>query len=81
MKIQKIIVASLAVTSFSALAFKSELSTTAAISANQLDAIEASMFNGINFGHAGASLAGTCNASPVSGCSCAFCTMLRGHQN
>lgn len=81
MKIHKIIVASLAVTSFSALAFKSELSTTTAISANQLNAIEASYFSGFNLSHSGASFAGICNASPVAGCGCAFCTMLRSHQN
>ncbi|MFS2223214.1 hypothetical protein [Pantoea sp. B65] len=81
MKIHNIIVASLAVTSFSALAFKSEPSTTATLSANQLNAIETSFFKGFNISHSGASLAGTCSASPVTGCSCAFCTMLRSHQN
>lgn len=81
MKIHKIIVASLAVTSFSALAFKSELSTTAAISAIQLNAIESSFFSSFNLSYSGSSLAGICNASPVTGCGCAFCTMLRSHQN
>jgi len=80
MKIHKIIVASLAVTSFSALAFKSEL-TTAAISAYQLKAIEAGIFSGFDLSHSGASLAGICDASPVTGCGCAFCTMLRSHKN
>ena len=81
MKIHKIIVASLAVTSFSALAFKSELSPTTTISTNKLTAIEASIFSSFNLSHSGPSLAVTCNASPVTGYGCAFCTMLRSHLN
>lgn len=78
MKIHKIIVVSLAVTSFSALAFKSESST---MTTNQLNVLKASIFSSFNLSDPGTSLVGTCNASPVTGCGCAFCTMLRSHQN
>lgn len=81
MKIHKIIVASLAVTSFSALAFFFNDTATTEIYTNKLTAIEASIFSSFNLSHSGPSLAGTCNASPVTGYGCAFCTMLRSHLN
>lgn len=77
MKIHSIIAVSLAVTSFSALAFKSEPARTDTLSTTQIRAVEASIFSNFNSIQPHMALAGTCAASPVAGCGCPFCTMLR----
>lgn len=81
MKIRNIIIASLAVTSFSALAFKSEPRAMVAISENQRTGIKATIFSSFNVSQAGVALVGSCSTSPVTGCGCAFCSMLRSQQN
>lgn len=80
MKVQSILAISLAATSFSCLAFKSQANVTNGPSTTNIIAVESKILGSFYSQH-GASpqttSLGTCDASPVSGCSCPYCTMLR----
>ncbi|TYD93896.1 hypothetical protein DJ503_24525 [Escherichia coli] len=79
MKIRNILAISLATSSFSCLAFKSSPNVLPGPT-NQLTAVESKIIGHFYAPHSalpGTTITGTCDASPVPGCTCQFCTMLR----
>lgn len=79
MKIRNILAISLATSSFSCLAFKSSPNVLPGPT-NQLTAVESKIIGHFYAPHSalpGTTITGTCDASPVPGCTCPFCTMLR----
>ncbi|PLC94339.1 hypothetical protein B6I44_05785 [Klebsiella quasipneumoniae] len=84
MKIKSIMAVSLVLTSYNALAFVSQPVATNEASSMQAETLANNITN--NFysrqqtGTSQAVNIGTCTASPVSGCNCPFCTMLRSHK-
>lgn len=79
MKIRNILAISLATSSFSCLAFKSSPNVLPGPT-NQLTAVESKIIGHFYAKHSalpGTTIIGTCDASPVPGCTCPFCTMLR----
>ena len=78
MKIRNILAISLATSSFSCLAFKSSPNVLPGPT-NQLTAVESKIIGHFYAPHSalpGTTITGTCDASPVPGCTCPFCTML-----
>ena len=75
---------SLVLTSYNALAFVSQPVATNEASSMQAETLANNITNNFYSRHqTGTSQAaniGTCTASPVSGCNCPFCTMLRSHK-
>ncbi|ASO10855.1 hypothetical protein LFZ92_13470 [Salmonella enterica subsp. salamae serovar 57:z29:z42] len=81
MKIKNIFAISLAASSFSCLAFKAPPNVTSTIPDN-VSALESKILGSFYSQHGTlpqVTVLGTCAASPVPGCSCPFCTMLRSH--
>ncbi|HHG8774964.1 TPA: hypothetical protein ACPYU1_004405 [Raoultella planticola] len=81
MKIYRLVLLSVAFSSPAAFAFQAKNVTTAEVSAEQLKKSEdniVSNFYSRNDASFQTSTLGTCSATPVPGCHCAFCTMLRG---
>lgn len=84
MKIKSIMAVSLVLTSYNALAFVSQPVATNEASSMQAETLADNITN--NFysrqqtGTSQAVNIGACTASPVSGCNCPFCTMLRSHK-
>ncbi|ATS16643.1 hypothetical protein CI665_026595 [Klebsiella quasipneumoniae subsp. similipneumoniae] len=79
MKVKMIVALSLATTSFSCLAFRSPPNTIQAAS-DKLSTLESNILGSFYSQHKAipqTTIMGTCSASPVPGCSCPFCTMLR----
>ncbi|MEF3090196.1 hypothetical protein CD006_15205 [Enterobacter sp. 10-1] len=81
MKIYRIVLLSVAFSSPAAYAFQAKSAASAEVSASQLKKAEESIVSNF-YSHNDAgfqtSILGTCSATPVPGCHCAFCTMLRG---
>ncbi|MBS0848348.1 hypothetical protein [Citrobacter sp. JGM124] len=82
MKINSVIAMSLAVSSFGCLAFSSQPSVMAGEGIDNVRSLENHIlgsFYSQNSVTGPTNLFGTCDASPVPGCACSFCTMLRSH--
>ncbi|RPH20918.1 hypothetical protein EHN07_19045 [Buttiauxella warmboldiae] len=80
MKVHSILALSLAATSFSCLAFKSQVDIThdaAAVNASTLESKILANFYSQHGTNPQNTLLSTCDALPVAGCSCPFCIMLR----
>ena len=80
MKVKIILAISLTATSFSSLAFKSQLDRTPAPASEKVRALESNILANFYSQHGAepqSTIIGTCDASPVQGCSCPFCSMLR----
>ncbi|HFG2842447.1 hypothetical protein EAQG_01755 [Escherichia coli TA464] len=79
MKVRTIVALSLATSSFSCLAFKSQ-PNVAPVTSDKLTTIESNILGNFYSQHQATpqtTIMGTCDASPVPGCTCPFCTMLR----
>ena len=79
MKIRNILAISLATSSFSCLAFKSSPNVLPGPT-NQLTAVESKIIGHFYAPHStlpGTTITGTCDASPVPGCTCAFCCVAK----
>lgn len=82
MKVQSIVAISLAATSFSCLAFKSQSHITSGSPTMNASTVESKILGSFYSQHdtnLQTNFLGTCDASPVAGCSCPFCMMLRSH--
>lgn len=81
MKIYRIVLLTVAVSSPAAWAFQAKSVASAEVNSAQLKKAEESLVSNF-YSHNPAgfqtSILGTCSATPVPGCHCAFCTMLRG---
>ncbi|EBD2617571.1 hypothetical protein CLK42_16900 [Salmonella enterica] len=81
MKLRNIFVISLAASSFSCLAFKAPPNLTST-TPDKTNALESKILGSFYSQHGPlpqVTVLGTCDASPVPGCSCPFCKMLRSH--
>ncbi|EBA1891265.1 hypothetical protein JX83_17030 [Salmonella enterica] len=81
MKIRTIFTLSLVASSFSCLAFKAPSNVTS-MTPDKINALESKILSRFYSQHGTlpqVNVLGTCDASPVPGCSCPFCTMLRSH--
>ncbi|OAT21098.1 hypothetical protein M979_0327 [Buttiauxella noackiae ATCC 51607] len=82
MKVHSILAVSLAATSFSCLAFKSQPSIPETSPTSSISTLESKILGSFYSKHGmnpQSTVLGMCNASPVPGCSCPFCMMLRSH--
>lgn len=81
MKIYRIVILTVAFSSPAAWAFQAKSAPVSEASVGQLKKAEESIVSNF-YSHNDAgfqtSILGTCSATPVPGCHCAFCTMLRG---
>ncbi|EAW1721577.1 hypothetical protein AHX05_22950 [Salmonella enterica subsp. indica] len=81
MEIKNIFAISLAASSFSCLAFKAP-PNIASTTPDNVNALESKILGSFYTQHGTLSQVagpGRCDISPVPGCSCPFCTMLRSH--
>ncbi|EAB6841589.1 hypothetical protein XT66_04050 [Salmonella enterica subsp. salamae] len=81
MKIKNIFAISLAASSFSCLAFKAPPNIASTVPDN-VSALESKILGSFYTQHGTLPQVtglGRCDVSPVPGCSCPFCTMLRSH--
>ncbi|PNO77713.1 hypothetical protein MC77_001415 [Citrobacter koseri] len=82
MKVRNIFAISLAASSFSCLAFKSPPNVVPGTAPDNVRTLESKILGSFYSQHGTepqTTFLGTCDASPVPGCSCPFCTMLRSH--
>ncbi|GJL34488.1 hypothetical protein PUATCC27989T_02500 [Phytobacter ursingii] len=82
MKISQILAISLSVVSGSAMAFQAKDKDPAEFSRQQIRGAEFAIYDQAisTQGVSGFSQPGSCAATPVSGCNCPFCTMLRSQR-
>lgn len=82
MKISQIVAISLSVVSGSAMAFQAKDKDPAEFTRQQVRGAEFAIYDQAisSQGMSNVSPIGNCAATPVSGCNCPFCTMLRSQQ-